>query len=386
MKAISQIKDGRIDAWNFLLEISIGEYLNLVNDVIDKNDFQRKRVRSSKTVYALLKEDLKLGCIIPPLVIALSNTAKTDLNMENISSYVIENKKDLLILDGLQRTLTIKDLLNESSDDSITLDKVKNHKIRLELYVGINRLSILYRMLTLNTGQTPMTLRQQIEMLYMDYLEQQKIPHVSLIRETDSKTARKFGEYNFHEIIDGFNAYLDREPSPMVRSDILDNIKSLEKLSKENQNIDLFESYIQAYHKLLEKILNLSPDDVTLPDEYIEKNDVFDKTAYRIFRKPQVMSGFGAALGKLIDFEVIENIDSIISLIDKLKIGDAHEFLEKINRYLAEIKQKSKKIGTSQREFFLIYFRILFNRETDSYLNLTDTCEVAYQKYASENF
>lgn len=386
MKAISQIKDGRIDAWNFLLEISIDEYLNLVNDVIDKNDFQRKRVRSSKTVYALLKEDLKLGCIIPPLVIALSNTAKTDLNMGNISSYVIENKKDLLILDGLQRTLTIKDLLNELSEDSIALDKVKNHKIRLELYVGINRLSILYRMLTLNTGQTPMTLRQQIEMLYMDYLEQQKIPYVSLIRETDSKTARKFGEYNFHEIIDGFNAYLDREPSPMVRSDILDNIKSLEKLSKENQNIDLFESYIQAYHKLLEKILNLSPDDVTLPDEYIEKNDVFDKTASRIFRKPQVMSGFGAALGKLIDFEVIENIDSSVSLIENLVITDANEFLEKINKYLAEIKKKSKKIGTSQREFFMIYFRILFNKGTDSYLNLTDTCDAAYKKYEQENF
>ena len=386
MKAISQIKDGRIDAWNFLLEISIDEYLNLVNDVIDKNDFQRKRVRSSKTVYALLKEDLKLGCIIPPLVIALSNTAKTDLNMGNISSYVIENKKDLLILDGLQRTLTINDLLNELSEDSIALDKVKNHKIRLELYVGINRLSILYRMLTLNTGQTPMTLRQQIEMLYMDYLEQQKIPYVSLIRETDSKTARKFGEYNFHEIIDGFNAYLDREPSPMVRSDILDNIKSLEKLSKENQNIDLFESYIQAYHKLLEKILNLSPDDVTLPDEYIEKNDIFDKTASRIFRKPQVMSGFGAALGKLIDFEVIENIDSSVSLIENLVITDANEFLEKINKYLAEIKKKSKKIGTSQREFFMIYFRILFNKGTDSYLNLTDTCDAAYKKYEQENF
>lgn len=386
MKAISQIKDGRIDAWNFLLEISIDEYLNLVNDVIDKNDFQRKRVRSSKTVYALLKEDLKLGCIIPPLVIALSNTAKTDLNMGNISSYVIENKKDLLILDGLQRTLTIKDLLNELSEDSIALDKVKNHKIRLELYVGINRLSILYRMLTLNTGQTPMTLRQQIEMLYMDYLEQQKIPYVSLIRETDSKTARNPGEYNFHEIIDGFNAYLDREPSPMVRSDILDNIKSLEKLSKENQKIDLFESYIKSYHSLLEKISDLSPNSVTLPVEYIEKNDVFDKTAYRIFRKPQVMSGFGAALGKLIDFEIIKNIDDSVSLIDKLTIDDPYEFLEKINRYLAEIKKKSKKIGTSQREFFMIYFRILFNKGTDSYLNLTDTCDAAYKKYEQENF
>ena len=172
----------------------------------------------------------------------------------------------------------------------------------------------------------------------------------------------------------------------MVRSDILDNIKSLEKLSKENRNIDLFESYIKSYHSLLEKISKLSPDSVTLPVEYIEKNDVFDKTAYRIFRKPQVMSGFGAALGKLIDFEIIKNIDDSVSLIDKLTIDDPCEFLEKINRYLAEIKKKSKKIGTSQREFFMIYFRILFNRETDSYLNLTDTCEVAYQKYASENF
>ena len=44
MKAISQIKDGRIDAWNFLLEISIDDYLNLVNDVIVKMDFKRRRV------------------------------------------------------------------------------------------------------------------------------------------------------------------------------------------------------------------------------------------------------------------------------------------------------------------------------------------------------
>lgn len=385
MEAISQIKDGRINALNFLLEISIGDYLNLVDGVIDKNDFQRKRVRSSKTVYALLKEDLKLGCIIPPLVIALTKNAETELNMENISSYVTQNKNDLLILDGLQRTLTIKDLLNELSEDSIELEKVKNNKIRLELYVGINRLSILYRMLTLNTGQTPMTLRQQIEMLYMDYLEQNKIPYVSLIRETDSKTARNPGEYNFHEIIDGFNAYLDREPSPMVRSDILDNIKSLEKLSKENQNIDLFESYIKSYHSLLKKISELAGN-VELSDDYIEQHDVFDRTAYRVFKKPQVMSGFGAALGKLIDFEIIKDIDYGVSLIDELKIGDAYEFLEKINKYLAEIKKKSKKIGTSQREFFMIYFRILFNHEMDSYLNLTETCEVAYQKYASENF
>ena len=61
MKIISRIKDERISAINILIEISIRKYLDLIEEEIDKNEFQRKRVRSSKTVYALLKEDLKKG-------------------------------------------------------------------------------------------------------------------------------------------------------------------------------------------------------------------------------------------------------------------------------------------------------------------------------------
>ena len=70
MKVISRINDERINASNVLIEMSIGEYLALIETVVHKNEFQRKRVRSSKTVYALLKEDLKKGCVIPSLVIA----------------------------------------------------------------------------------------------------------------------------------------------------------------------------------------------------------------------------------------------------------------------------------------------------------------------------
>jgi hypothetical protein len=38
-------------------------------------------------------------------------------------------------------------------------------------------------MLTLNTGQTPMSLRQQIEMLYFDYLDNAGLPNVKFVRE-----------------------------------------------------------------------------------------------------------------------------------------------------------------------------------------------------------
>lgn len=395
MKVISKIEDKRINASNILIEMSIREYLELIEAVIHKNEFQRKRVRSSKTVYALLKEDLKKGCVIPSLVIALPkelDAGNEEYNSDSDSdsdlvNYIKKNKESLLILDGLQRTLTIKDLLDEEASNALVYNKVNNQRIRVELYIGINRLSILYRMLTLNTGQTPMSIRQQIEMLYLDYLGKD-IDSIFLIRDKDSKIARNVGEYNFNEIIEGFNAYLDRDPSPMVRNDILDNIKSLENLSSENQNYDLFESYVKAYHKLVFKINELCPSYIELSDEYVEnyKSEYFEKTAYKIFKKTQVMSGFGAALGKLVDFGFIKNISEIEDEIKKLALDEPQEFIDRININLVKVKNNSKKIGTAQRDFFMFYFRELFSNEGEFYLDLVKSCDSAYRKYEKQNF
>ena len=62
MKLASKIKDGRINATNVLLDMSIKEYLSVARDIIKNNEFQRKRVKSSSTVYALLKKDLRSNC------------------------------------------------------------------------------------------------------------------------------------------------------------------------------------------------------------------------------------------------------------------------------------------------------------------------------------
>lgn len=94
----------------------------------------------------------------------------------------------MIILDGLQRTYTILDLESElvKEHDDETLDRVLNNSIRVEIYLGINKIGILYRMLTLNTGQTPMSIRHQIEILYSDYLDK-SINDITLLRETDSR-------------------------------------------------------------------------------------------------------------------------------------------------------------------------------------------------------
>ena len=71
MKLASKVKDGRINAVNVLLDMSIEEYLEVAGDIIKNNEFQRKRVKNSSTVYALLKKDLRCNCTMPPIVLAI---------------------------------------------------------------------------------------------------------------------------------------------------------------------------------------------------------------------------------------------------------------------------------------------------------------------------
>jgi len=97
MKAISSLYDMRINSTNFFVELTILEYLNLAKDILHKNEFQRRRVRSSKTVYSVLKADLKRGCIMPPIVLALtSHLGDQEPQADKFTEFVNDNKEHLV--------------------------------------------------------------------------------------------------------------------------------------------------------------------------------------------------------------------------------------------------------------------------------------------------
>lgn len=388
MKVASQLHDSRINAKNVLLDITIAEYEVLVRGVLRNNEFQRKRVRSSKTVYSLLRSDLLIGCVIPPIVLALnSEIGDTDFSSnEELEDAIRNNSGSLVILDGLQRTHTIIDLLEdlrrEGNDDQ--LHRVEQSKIRVEVYVGLNRLGILYRMLTLNTGQTPMSLRQQIEILYLDYVDT-TVNGVELIREVDGRTATRINQFNFKDVVEGFNAYLDRDELPIDKANILENINSLEKLSKENKSTELFEKYLEALSHLITRVAELC-EGAEVSSDFVERNgSPFGKNIVQVFKRPQAMSGLGAALGKLIDFEIIATVDDAIASIGKLDVVSPEELLEEINTSLAWLKNNTNKIGNAQRTFFSFYFRDLLNSDSDSYVDLVKASGSALRKYQSQN-
>lgn len=387
MRVASNLHDSRIDAQNLLAEMTIREYEALVDDALKKNEFQRRRVGSSKTVYALLRDDLLKQCIIPPIVLALTN--EVQFNQDDDAAFktaLIENKGHLVILDGLQRTYTIFDLLADlrAKGDEGTLQLILETKLRIEIYVGLNRLGILYRMLTLNTGQTPMSLRHQIEMLYLDYISRE-IDGIELIREADDRVVSKANQYNFKDVIEGFNAYLDRDELPIDKADILENISSLEKLAKEDQNSELFDKFLRSLNSVVVKLYELC-EGCEVSEEFIDEYGTpFGKGVLQIFKKPQAVSGYGAAVGKLIDFGALSTMDDIGKTVQQLRIEDPLAFLEDINRSMLWLKTNSKKIGNAQRNFFTFFFRDLLNQDSDSYLSPIDANKSALRKYQAQN-
>lgn len=393
MEILSKLFDGRIKSYNILTEFPISEYLKTARDILENNVFQRKHLNSSSSVYSLLREDLKSGCTIPPLVLALSNENvesssinQSDASDDEIINYINTNIKRLIILDGLQRTYTLMDVekeLQQQGDDK-KLQEFYDLRLRLEIYLDINKLGILYRMLTLNTGQSPMSLRHQVEILYSDYLDRNRhiIEGISLIREVDEENLSELGDYRFSDIINGFTSYILRDESTLDRRDLLDNIKSLNKLALENQERDLFQNYLKSYHKFIFK-MNEIAGAWTFDNKQITLSSIaFGSNVLKLFKKSQVMTGFGAAVGFLKDKKLIESFDDIYNNIDLIVFKeDFNESLNNLIVKLDSIKRTAKKIGNAQRMYFYYFFRELFSSASDSYLSVDESIESSYKKY-----
>jgi hypothetical protein len=401
MEILTRTFDNRINAYNILTEIDIYEYLEIANFISKNNPLQRKKLKSYSSIYNLLKEDIKTGCTIPPIVLALSNNIQENIDIDNsnddlIIDYINRHKDKLIILDGLQRTHLLididQDLHSQSNRDA--LNKFYKHKLRFEIYLGIEKIGILYRMLTLNTGQSPMSVRHQIEILYSNYLDESISSEIKLLKEADEAKEVdevtphkiKIAEYRFNDVIDGFTSYLVRDEASLDRRDLLEIIKSLENLAQDKENKDLFKDYIITYHEFVKKIRQLSGDwKFDFDDQQIRlSSKPFGDSVDKIFTKSQLMTGFGAAVGFLKDKHLINSFDDINQKITQINLSNNDQnFLDELILTLDDISKTARKIGNSQRMYFYYFFRELFSSESDSYLSIDKSIESSFKKYRS---
>lgn len=130
--------------------------------LVDRFSAQRKE--QDTKFYARLERDILDGCLMPPITIAFVKEGFEGKSEKDIAKYITENIESGYILDGIQRLNT----LNRASKD-------KRFKSDQTLYLNViispTEDKLLYRMITLNNGQKPMTPRHQIEILTQELFD-----------------------------------------------------------------------------------------------------------------------------------------------------------------------------------------------------------------------
>ena len=379
------IHDSRIDADNYSLVMTMGEYYDLVKDCLDDNEYQRKRVRNSSSFYSLLKKDLIKGCIMPPIVLALCEPLPSDCD---IRSVIKTYSSKLKILDGLQRSYTIKEIVKEYTNSLWNDSNPLDNKMRVEIYVGIDKLGILYRMLTLNAGQTPMTARHQIEIIYSDYKESCDIPGVHFLTEAEGGSPCDLGEYKFRDVVEGFTSFLQKDYLTLDRREILENARDLERIASFASDKNLFYNFVNIYHHFVYK-MNLIDNYERTGWDLETRCDLaaapYATSFMKLFNKSQSLTGFGCALAVMKDEGKFYDLKDLHKDIDSIIPSSVSCGFDAIIGILDWIRKNAKKIGNDQREYFYLFFLSFFDYKSSTRLNFKDSVDRAFEHFKSGN-
>ncbi|MFQ6243003.1 hypothetical protein ACLMPP_00735 [Yersinia enterocolitica] len=193
--------DNVIDSVTANSKTSYQYALEKFHPLVDRFLAQRK-IQEQK-FYKRLKRDILKGCLMPAITIAfVKNDVSEGLSQEDIQIFINENIDKGYILDGLQRLTT---LLSVKDDDDFNAAGV----MYVNVIIAPSQDKLLYRMITLNNGQRPMTPRHQIEILTKELFDFSDLT-IKIQTEKERAESPIKGSFDLSDISKGYLAFLTR--------------------------------------------------------------------------------------------------------------------------------------------------------------------------------
>ncbi len=167
--------------------------------------FGEQRKAQSKKFYERLRADIVTGCVMPPITLAFIDTALSNsMDRALIEPYVNANIEAGYILDGMQRLISLKDCSDNPDFNAA-------RPLYVNVIIAERYDLLLYRMITLNNGQKPMTARHQIEMLTKGALDLSGI-NLPISSEKQTEGTKISGAFRMSDVSEAYTAYLSNSP------------------------------------------------------------------------------------------------------------------------------------------------------------------------------
>lgn len=348
--------DGRINAWCITAQCTYEWFLNAVRGTDENLEIQRTVIRGKKA-YATLREDLKRGCVLPPIVLAeagreisaVLNGVPKDLSQLSDELRSVDSES-VYIIDGLQRTNAIRQTVTELEGQERT--NFLAGKLRVEFWLGATFGAIAYRMLLLNAGQRPMSMKHQIEVL-SSRLRQAlaDIGGIEVFTVGDVRRRTRPGQFQLAKLSQAFQAWLQGQPNVDVRNVVMEELLSEGAIETLGGSVGGAQGGDQSgFKRLVQWIVSV---DNLLGVEHIQ-----------FFGNETVLQGFCAAVGGSERHAKISDRvwPSLDALLEEARASGASQALavEDFNSLRTGFDVSKVNVGSATRELVFGAFQELF--------------------------
>ena len=211
LKVIGLARDLRTSTPVVYAQVPVADYLEIVGDEFENFSIQRRR--ETHKAYQRLTHDIRAGALLPSITLAvkpdkvneiipLFESAEKDDGTLAILAQALSAHGNVDILDGLQRTYIMTDLKKEGHQF------VAGQKVLVEFWLESDLNNLIYRIIVLNAGQKPMSIRHQLDLLFMSLKAsvEQSISGLEIYTERDNTRRRRAKKFQLSAIVSGYQA------------------------------------------------------------------------------------------------------------------------------------------------------------------------------------
>jgi hypothetical protein len=238
-------------------------YIALVGLDFDTFVIQRRRVKHK--AYDRMREDIIAGALLPTISLAVKSAYIQEV--DGVKGDLLATAKLLSlpdrvnILDGLQRTHTLLDILNDG------IDLKPDQTILLEFWLERDIRNLIYRIIILNAGQKPMSMRHQMELLFLSTKEvlENAIPGLEAFSERDESRRNRAKKYPLNRLSLAYYSYVTKSPEVDKDNIVAQQLQEEEILAqgeeKFGEKFDRFTSILNQFSRIDEQVTRIYPDE-----------------------------------------------------------------------------------------------------------------------------
>ncbi|EDZ3143895.1 hypothetical protein ACN5L3_002540 [Cronobacter malonaticus] len=387
-KNINILHDKKSQCLSIITNIKLSDYLSITEEAY-KNDGAiegQRKAQTSKSALRIRKQmmsDFLDGGVLPPVVIGIThpelNDNTTIKSHEELIYLLGESRHEISIIDGMQRTTAMNEAVN-----SDPLRKILDREIRIEVWIAQSITKLIYRMLVLNTGQLPWSLRRQIEVVMQPIKNAIgiSIPTLRMISANDGGRRTTPGEFQADKVLELFLIFGTRTQKVESRDLISDEFVKLDFIDSASKS-----EILTDFISILSLIVNL---DVVLSKIKSENLNARFSKGIDLFTSQPALAGLICALAIKIygrpgtDYDterqknnyikINKGLSSFISELETKSEGQLSEFVrfETLNTILSSRSSANTKIGDMERNYFKDAFTVLIDEGFS--INNMDVC------------